>query len=238
MTAKIGGLGTQCSSLIVSTRSKSRESFKDTIRDEMDEFLHESLKEQLQSSKRDFDRPGSKPHLECTLLQCLQHPLGSIWGRDPRKARRLPVYTDGGLCLTRQRWTEHKSRQSNPLTLKHKQRATLRNEFTGHRICLSINQPTPGSSTLSTTNLSTLLPLISWPRLCSSSTSLAHQLFPFPLPHFYPPWLLLPLLTCSTHTVSTLPSAYSLPEIPGKTGLCWFSYLLFTPSVIYQVASS
>lgn len=72
VTAKIGGLGTQCSSLIVSTRSKSRESFKDIIRDEMDEFLHESLKEQLQSSKRDFDRPGSKPHLEYALLQCLQ----------------------------------------------------------------------------------------------------------------------------------------------------------------------
>lgn len=103
MTAKIGGLGTQCSSLTVSTRSKSRESFKDTVRDETDEFLHESLKEHLQSSKRDFDRPGSKPHLECTLLQCLQHPIGSIWGRDPMKARWLPVYTDGGLCLTRQR---------------------------------------------------------------------------------------------------------------------------------------
>ena len=38
MTAKIGGLGTQCSSLIVSPRSKSRESFKDIVRDEMDEL--------------------------------------------------------------------------------------------------------------------------------------------------------------------------------------------------------
>ena len=44
VTAKIGGLGTQCSSLIVFTRSKSRESFKDIVRDEMDEFLHENLK--------------------------------------------------------------------------------------------------------------------------------------------------------------------------------------------------
>lgn len=187
VTAKIGGLGTQCSSLRVSTRSKSRESFKDIVRGEMDEFLHESLKEELQCSKRDFDRPGSKPHLECALLQCLKYHRVYLGQRSYESQMVTSLY----------RWWPLPNKtallgelsinpESNPLTMKHKQRATLRNEFTGHRICLSINQSTPGSSTPNITNLSTLLPLISWPRLCSSSMSLAHQLFPFPLPHFYP----------------------------------------------------
>ena len=35
-------------------------------------FSMKTWKEQLHSSKRDFDRPGSKPHLEYALLQCLQ----------------------------------------------------------------------------------------------------------------------------------------------------------------------
>lgn len=101
VTGKIGGLGTQCPSLRVSTRSKSRESFKDIVRGEMDEFLHESLKEELQSSKTLIDL-GISHTLNVPSFNVL-NIIGSIWGRDPIKVRWLPVYTDGGLCLTRQR---------------------------------------------------------------------------------------------------------------------------------------